>query len=82
MKNKIIEEIMEIPKIALALVGIGILIIFISFLVLQNPFFLIVGVFAGIVFIFWGYDNWYKKLNDLTIRNISQKLDSLIYPTK
>ena len=80
--NKIIEEIMDTPKVSLALFGTGFLIFLFSVLTLRNPFFLVTGIFAAIVFFYWAYDYWYKKLNDLKVESLSKKIDSLIYPPK
>ena len=82
MKNKklneiITDKVMEIPKVCFMLGGIGFLIILYSFITLSNPFFLVTGVFAEIVFFYWAYDYWYKKLNDKTIQHLSKRLDTL-----
>jgi len=75
----IAEEIMEIPKISFGIAGIGFLIILYSFINLRNPFFMVVGVFAGICFIFFGYDYWWKKLADKRIERLTQRLDNLLF---
>ena len=79
-ENKIIDVVMEFPKISFALLGIGFLIILYSFISLDNPFFLITGIFMGIVVISWGYEYWYKKLHDMKLQHIEQRVDYLQFP--
>ena len=81
-ENKIIDVVMEFPKISFALLGIGFLIILYSFISLDNPFFLITGIFMGIVVISWGYEYWYKKLHDMKLQHIEQRVDYLQYPPR
>jgi len=79
-ENKMVELIMEFPKISFAFLGIGFLIILYSFIALSNPFFLVVGIFIGVVFIFWGYEYWYKKLHDMKLQHLEQRIDHLYFP--
>lgn len=85
MKKKKVEffdEVMELPKVSIVLVGIGLLEIIYSFIRLQNPFFLLVGIFAGAVIIKWGYDYWHNRLTDMRVRRNSELIDSIVHPPK
>ncbi len=79
MNNKITEEIMEISKLSITLGVIGFLIILYSFINLQNPFFMITGVFGGLVFFFLAYDYWWKNLIDKKLKNLTYRVDSIVF---
>jgi xanthosine utilization system XapX-like protein len=75
--RELIERAIEIPKVSIAFVGGGILMIIYSFISLTNPFFLFSAIMLGLGVIYVGYDQWYKKLNDKKVSYLSEKLDSV-----
>lgn len=82
VEEEVFERIMELPKITWAFFGMGFLTVIYSLFALNNIFFKFIGTFVSMVLFYWGYDYWYKKLNDQRVETLSKRLDSLIHPLK
>ena len=80
IKEKIFDEVMETPKVSWALGFIGFLIILYSFITIQTPAFLIVGIYIGLSIMYFGYSYWHKKLTDKKIEHLSIRFDSFVHP--